>query len=137
MPIRKQLTKLAWGWLLTFWTCAAAAAQVTFGTDLTSIPPAAVAVSVLLAVIGGAAYTAQKMANPDGAIVSVAREIISDVLTSTVVGLLVFFFASYLGWHPLLQAGVITLSGYGGSRVLEPALSALIAWFTRTADKAP
>lgn len=130
-----RLKNLFIGWLLAFWSVAAYAAQVTFAGDITSIPPAAFAISALLSIIGGAAYTAQKVANPDASIRSIPAEIIKDILTSIVVGLLIFFLGSYMQWASVVQAGLITLGGYGGSRVLEPALGAFIRWINRFGEK--
>lgn len=131
MLSRLQLKNLFCGWLAAFWSVAAFAAQTRFVSDLTSIPPDAVAISIILSLIGGAAYSAQKIASPDTVIKSIPLEIIKDVLTSIVVGLLIFFLGTYLEWATVVQAGLITLGGYGGSRVLEPALSTFINWIGR------
>ena len=128
MPASLQLRKILWAKMLMLWSCAAFAAQATFANDLAAIPPAAIAISVLLAVIGGAAYTAQKIADPNTVVKSNALEIVKDTLTSVVVGLLIFFMGSYWQLASVLLAGLITLGGYGGSRVLEPALERLIEW---------
>lgn len=135
MPISLQLKKIVWGWLITFWSAAAWAAEASFGSDMTSIPPAAIAISVLLAIIGGSAYSAQKLADPNTVIKSVPLELIKDILTSIVVGLLIFFLGSWLNWASVVQAGLITLGGYGGSRVLEPSLGAFINWLGRLGAK--
>jgi ABC-type xylose transport system permease subunit len=127
MPTATQLKSFVSFWLLLFWSIAAYAAQETFGGDLRDIPPAAVAISVLLAIIGGAAYTASKLAAPDVQVKSVPLEVLKDVLTSIVVGFIVFCVGSYMQWPSVVQAGLITLAGYGGSRVLEPLLAALIS----------
>jgi hypothetical protein len=60
-----QVKKICWGSLAALWTASAAAAQATFVTDLSSIPVAAVAVAVLIALLGGAASTLAKIASPD------------------------------------------------------------------------
>lgn len=131
MPASLQLKQFVGIWLLLFWATAAFAAQATFSHDVTDIPPAAVAISCLLAIIGGAAYTAQKIADPNVTIRSPAKEIVKDVLTSIVVGLVIFCLGSYLQWASVVQAGLITLGGYGGSRVLEPLLSGFLKWIGR------
>lgn len=131
MPTSIQLKSIVSLWLLLFWAVAACAAQTTFVGDMSDIPPAAVAISILLAIIGGAAYTASKIASVNVVVKSVPLEVLKDVLTSIVVGLLIFFLGSYLEWPSVVQAGLITLGGYGGSRVLEPALAAFIAWISR------
>ncbi len=136
MLTRLQLKDLFFGWLCAFWVPAVWAAQSTFAGDITAIPPAAIAISVLLAIIGGAAYTAQKIADPVVVIKSIPAEIIKDVLTSIVIGLLIFFLGSYMQWASVVQAGLITLGGYGGSRVLEPALSTFLKWIGRLGERA-
>jgi hypothetical protein len=137
VPATLQLKRFVSIWLMVFWSAAAAAAQATFAHDLRDIPPAAVAISVLLAVIGGAAYTAQKLADPAVVVKTVGAEIIKDVLTSVVVGVVVFCLGSYLEWPSVVQAGLITLGGYGGSRVLEPGLATFIRWISRLGGPAP
>ncbi len=131
MPSRLQLKQFVGIWLLLFWATAAFAAQATFANDVTDIPPAAIAISCLLAIIGGAAYTAQKIADPATVVKNVTLEIVKDLLTSVVVGLCIFCLGSYLNWASVVQAGLITLGGYGGSRVLEPAVAAFINWLGR------
>lgn len=131
MPASLQLKQLVWTLLLLFWSAAAMAAQATFANDLSDIPPAAIGISMLLAVIGGSAYTAQKIADPVTVVRNAGLEIVKDLLTSVVVGLCIFCLGSYLNWASVVQAGLITLGGYGGSRVLEPAVAAFIRWISR------
>jgi hypothetical protein len=119
----------------TIWSVSAWAAQTTFVGDLADIPPAAVAVSVLLAIIGGAAFTAQKMADPTVVVKSVVLEIIKDTLNSVVAGILTFFVLSWAGWPAVLQAAGITIAGYGGSRVLEGYLNAGLSRILRLGAK--
>lgn len=130
-----QLKQLCWAWLASLWTASAWAAQTTFVGDLAAIPPAAVAVSALLAIIGGAAYTAQKMADPAITVKSIPLTIVSDLLASVVAGLLTFFLSSWAGFPAVLQAACITLAGYGGSRVLERYLVAGMARIDRLGGK--
>ncbi len=130
-----QLKKMTWAWLASFWVSSACAAQATFAGDLSTIPPAAIAVSVLLAFIGGAAFTAQKMADPATVVKSVTLEIIKDLLASIVAGLLTFFVCSWLNFAPLLQAACITIAGYGGSRVLERYLNSALLRIDRLGGK--
>jgi hypothetical protein len=127
MPASLQLKRLCFIWLTLFWSGLAYAAQATFVHDLSDIPPVAVAISCLLSIIGGAAFTAQKIADPGTLVTRPVVTIVRDVLNSIVAGLLVFFLGSYFNWSSVVQAGLITLAGYGGSRLLEPVLSALIA----------
>jgi hypothetical protein len=125
--MRDRLQYLIWTWLGVLWTTGAVAAQTTFANDITSIPPGAIAVAMLLAFIGGAAYTTSKVANPTVVVASVPLEIVKDIMSSLVAGLVTFFAGAYLGWSPFLQALCITVAGYGGSRVLEAAVGQLIS----------
>lgn len=118
-----QLKHICWAWLTAFWVTGAWAAQTTFVGDITGIPPAALAISCLLSTIGGAAYTASKLADPSIIVQRVALEITKDLLASIVAGLLTFFICSWMGIASVLQAACITLAGYGGSRVLERYLN--------------
>jgi hypothetical protein len=131
MQVAHQLRSALSAFLLLFWSVAAYAAQATFVGDLQSIPPAAVAIAVLLSLIGGAAYTASKVANPNVTVKSMPAEIVKDVLTSIVVGFVTFCIGSYMEWPAVVQAGLITLAGYGGSRVLEPMLAIAIQRFSK------
>lgn len=130
-----QLRNLMWGWLISFWSVAAWAAQVSFTADLALIPPAAIAVSVLLSIIGGAAFSASKLADPETVVKSVSLEIVKDILASIVAGLLTFFICSWLNFAAVLQAACITIAGYGGSRVLERYLNSALLRIDRLGGK--
>lgn len=122
-----QLKKICWAWLASFWSAGAVAAQATFGSDLSTIPPAAVAVAVVLALIGGAAATLRKIASPTITIKSVPLEVTSDLLLSLLAGLVTYFLCAWQEVPILLQAGLIPLAGFGGARVLEAYLSGALA----------
>jgi hypothetical protein len=62
---------------------------------------------------------------------SVPAEVIKDLLTSVVIGLVTFFAGTYFEWPSVVQAGFITLGGYGGSRVLEPLLAIAVKRLAR------
>lgn len=117
------------------WSAAAVAAQTTFARDLAALPLDAVAISMVLALIGGGAYTAQKIADPNVVIKSRKHEVVKDMLNSIVVGLLIFFGGVWQEWGSMPLAILITLGGYGGSRVLEPALLSFINWISRLWEK--
>ncbi len=116
--------KMCWAWLLTFWSASAWAATATFASDLSSIPVAAVAVAVGLSLIGGAAATLQKIANPEFVVKSVPLEVVKDILASVVAGLVTYSVCAWQELPLLLQPAFITVAGYGGSRVLERYLAA-------------
>jgi hypothetical protein len=126
---------MCWVWLLTFWSASAWAASSTFASDLSSIPAAAVAVAVGLSLVGGAAATLQKIANPDFSVKSVPVEIIKDIFASVVAGLVTYSLCVWQGIPLLLQPACITIAGYGGSRVLERYLAAGISRIDRLGGK--
>ncbi|MCC6071470.1 phage holin family protein [Massilia sp. GCM10020059] len=132
---RMQLKKFIWAWLASFWSASAWAATATFASDLSKIPPAAVAVAIALSFIGGAAATLQKIANPDFVVKNVALEIAKDICGSLVAGLVTYSLCAWQELPLLLQPGCITIAGYGGSRVLERYLAAGIARIDRFSGK--
>lgn len=127
--------KMCWAWLLTFWSASAWAATATFASDLSSIPAAAVAVAVGLALIGGAAATLQKIADPGFVVKSIPLEIIKDIFASVVAGLVTYSLCAWQGLPLLLQPACITIAGYGGSRVLERVLAAGLTRIDRLGGK--
>lgn len=130
-----QLKKICWVWISTLWTASAAAAQVTFVTDLASIPVAAVAVAVVIALLGGASSTLAKIANPDVVIKNLPLTVMRDILASLVVGLVTFFVCAWRELQPLLAAACILVAGYGGSRVLDRYLAVGMSQIDRLAGK--
>lgn len=132
-----KLKNICWAWIATLWTASAAAAQATFVTDLSKIPLAAVAIAVLIALIGGAAATLAKVANPSLEIKNMGLVVASDILSSLVVGLVTFFLCAWQELNPLLAAGCIFVAGYGGSRVLDRYLAAGMSQIDRLAAGKP
>jgi len=116
------------------WTaCAYAAAPNLAPPSLTDIPVRALAAAVFLALIGGAARTAQKLANPQIVVSSIPMLILADVLTSVAVGSATYFLVAWRAFDPLLQAFAITVAGWGGSTVLENYVG---AWARRITGSA-
>lgn len=130
-----QLKKIYLAWMAMMWTVSAWAAQVTFVTDLASIPIAAVAVAILIALIGGSAAHLAKIAHPDVVIKSVLLESLKDMMASLSAGLATFFVLAWRESPPLLTAGCILIAGYGGSRILDRALGAGLSQIDRLAGK--
>lgn len=127
-----QLKRVFWAWLLITWSTTAWAAESTFATGLASIPFDAIRWTVALAFIGGAAATTNKIADPAITVKNVWLEIAKDVLASLVAGLVTFFLCSWVNVAYWLQAALITLAGYGGSRALDQLLvNGLFAWFEK------
>lgn len=130
-----QLKQVLWAWLLSIWSASAWAASTTFASDLSKIPAAAVAVAVVLSLIGGGAATLQKIANPEAVIKSVWLEVTKDVFGSVVAGLVTYSLCAWQEIPLLLQPGCITIAGYGGSRVLERYLAAGMSRIDRLGGK--
>lgn len=130
-----QLKKIGWVWLMTMWSASAWAAQVTFVTDLSAIPLGAVAIAALISLIGGAAATLARIANPDALIKNLLLEVLRDILASLVVGMVTFFACAWREVSPLLAAGGIFIAGYGGSRVLDRYLSVGLSQIDRLGGK--
>ena len=130
----QNLIRYHWLWMLMVWPLSAWAASITFGDDLAHIPAAAFAVCLLLSFIGGLASTLQKLAADDPAVRSVALEIAKDTVVSLVAGLVAFFVSEWLDLQSVLEAGVITLSGYGGSRGLDRMLGRALREVDRGVD---
>lgn len=118
----QNLIRYRWFWLAVVWPPSAYAASVTFTDDLAHIPFAAIAMCLFLSFIGGLASTLQKLAAQTPAMRSLWLEISKDLVVSLVAGLLAFFASEWLDFQAVLEAGVITLAGYGGSRVLDRLL---------------
>jgi hypothetical protein len=130
-----QLKRMCWTWLLFFWSASAWAAGATFASDLSSIPAAAVAVAVGLALIGGAAATLNKIATPEFVVKSVLLEIVKDIFGAVVAGLITYSLCAWQEIPLLLQPACITIAGYGGSRVLERYLAAGMSQIARLGGK--
>ncbi|MEX3614281.1 MAG: phage holin family protein [Burkholderia gladioli] len=118
----QNLIRYRWFWLAVVWPPSAYAASVTFTDDLAHIPFAAIAMCLFLSFIGGLASTLQKLAAQTPAMRSLWLEISKDLVVSLVAGLVAFFVSEYLDFQAVLEAGVITVAGYGGSRVLDRLL---------------
>jgi hypothetical protein len=128
-----QLRKSCWACLLALWSASAWAAATV--NDLSSISFVAVAVAVVLAVIGGAAATLQKLASPEIVVKSILLEVCKDTVSSVVAGLVTYSLCAWQELPMLLQPACITMAGYGGSRVLERYLAAGMSRIDRLGGK--
>jgi len=127
-----QLKKFFFAWLILMWSVATWAAESTFAKDMSSIPLEAIQWTVLLSLIGGAAFTTNKVSRPDIIVKNIWLEMAKDLLMSLVAGLVTFFFTSWWAAPYWLQAALITLAGYGGSKALDKYLAdALFAWIDK------
>lgn len=121
----QQIIKLMWAlWLLCWATAAIAGGSVTFDQDLANVAPEAIALTLVLSLLGGVANTLQKLARVDAPPVrSVTLEVAKDLVVGVVAGLAAFFISEWMEWKWALEALAVTLAGYGGSRVLDAVLN--------------
>lgn len=119
-----QLKYAIWAYLIFNWGAVAYAAESPLVAGLESIPIKALGYVLALSVIGGTAGTLTKIARPDIAIGNLPLEITKDMSASIVAGVLAFFFTSWFkeGFNFWLQAALVTMAGYGGSKVLDVML---------------
>lgn len=131
-----QLKTAIWAWLLVFWCSVAYAAETDLAKGLESIPFGAIKYVLIFSFIGGAVGTLNKITNPAVNVKRVWLEVLKDMLSSLLAGMLVFFFTS---WSPIsfwIQAALITLAGVGGSRVTDRMIEGgFFAWIDRVFGK--
>ena len=117
-----------WGVCALLWTAAAYAmarqSEAALADGLAGIPLASLALALLLALIGGAASTFQRLASSDPPARSMAIEVGSVITASVVAGLAAFFFCEWREWPASLTALTITLASWGGKRLLDQAVDA-------------
>jgi hypothetical protein len=85
---------------------------------LSELSVMSVVIAVLLAIIGGAAATLQRVA----AAKDMSRwklEVMRDLSASIVSGLIVFFVLESMQFNAAREAAVVTLSGFAGSTLLD------------------
>ena len=121
---------LAFTWLLLV-AKLAHGQTVSIAHGLASIPPANILVAVGLAGVGGLAWTSQKEAKAEGENKKLLLTVVSDLLVSIVAGLSVYFMLTTVTDSIMIQSAGITIAGYGGTRVLEPATQAVIDFVKR------
>jgi hypothetical protein len=117
-----QQTIRIWALLLALtWSAAAYAAasiNVVIGRDLANIPMLAYGITIILSSIGGAASTLQKLSRqPD--LTRWKLEVVKDLVSSIVAGLLVFFLCESFDWDSAREAFAITIAGYGNSKLID------------------
>lgn len=126
-----QLKYAIWACLILNWGAVAYAAENPLVEGLESIPLKALGYVLALSIIGGTAGTLTKLARPDVMVRNLPLEITKDMLASIVAGLLVFFVTMWWeGVNFWLQAALVTMAGYGGSKVLDMMLiDGAMPWF--------
>lgn len=126
-----QLKYAIWCCLILNWGAVAYAAENPLVQGIESIPLKAFGYVLALSIVGGTAGTLTKLARPDLIVRNLPLEITKDMLASIVIGMLVFFFTSW--WDSInfwLQAAMITIAGYSGSKGLDMLLiDGAMPWF--------
>lgn len=122
-----QLKHAVWVYVFLNWSAVAYAAENTMVEGIESIPAKAIAYVLSLSIVGGAAGTLTKLARPDVAVRNLPLEITKDIFASVVAGMLAYFFTNWKSTGGVamdfwLQAALVTIAGYGGSKILDLVL---------------
>lgn len=132
-----QLKTVFWAYLLIFWSAAVWAADTEQAKGLESISLLTILYVFVVAAVGGALTTLNKITNPVIVVKFIWLELLKDVLSSFIAGLLAFFLTSWWSTAIWGQAVFITLAGVGGSRVLDRMLEGgMFPWIDRVFGKA-
>ena len=116
-----QLKYAIWLYLFLNWFAVAYATETGLPPGIESIPLSGIGRVLWLAMTGGAGCTLVKLTK--GPVLRLPVEIIKDLVCSIIAGLLVYFFSNwYKNVDLYLQAGLILLAGYGGSRMIDVSL---------------
>lgn len=113
------MTAMLWG--VTF-TAAVRAEGIGYriGSDLASIPFSAYVIVTLLSGIGGFVSTLIRLSNePDEKLVRWKLLVLRDMAASLLAGIVVFFWSESARWETAQAAIMITLAGFGGTKVLD------------------
>lgn len=105
--------------LVSFAAVAWAQERVAFGDDLASMSWLTLLFVVALPAAGGMAATLRKLHNKDTQVRSPALMVATDLLTSIVAGVLVFFGAIKFEADTPTTGGALILAGWSGARVFE------------------
>ena len=127
---------VAWA-LWSSCSTAIAAAVVTEPTTLVELPWLSIAGGCLLSFVGGLTNTTRLMlaaANTNSSI-PVKRQLAADTAMSLVLGLVTFAVVKVSGQGVYLLLAALPLAGYGGARVLDPAVDALTAFLASVFGK--
>lgn len=120
---KSSLRIVIWFWTLTMWGVTVYAAEKDrFVTGIEAIPFEALKYILIIVAISGSAATLTKLTKENAPIIrNLPLEIVKDAVTSFAAGVLAFFVTSWQHEYiPFwLQAIIIFMAGYGGSRFLE------------------
>jgi hypothetical protein len=103
------------------YTAQAYAVEVPFSDGVSRIPLKALGYVALLSMLGGLASTLQKISNPKSKFKNLLLEVVKDLVVSLVAGVVAFALAEQAGMSAMLEAAIITLSGWAGSNYLDKA----------------
>lgn len=126
-------TKVA---LVILWPTCAWAAAITFGQSMSSIPPLAVLMTIVLSTLSGITALLHAMKQEYEKNAAIARLwllIASKLFGSNMAGLLMFFFGESLGLDDAKQAMAIIAAAFGGTWFIERVLQS----FTNTIAPEP
>lgn len=126
-----QLKYAIWACPILNWGAVAYAAENPLVQGIESIPAKALGYVLSLSIVGGTAGTLTKLARPDLVVRNLPLEITKDMVASIVVGMIVFFVTMWWeGVNFWLQAAMITMAGYSGSKGLDMLLvDGAMPWF--------
>ncbi|AJD82928.1 hypothetical protein PJWF_00034 [Achromobacter phage JWF] len=113
------MTAMLWG--VTF-TAAVQAQGIGYriGADLASIPFSAYVIVVMLSGVGGFVSTLIRLSNEsDEKLARWKLFALRDMASSLLAGIVVFFWAESSQWDSARAAIMITLAGFGGTKVLD------------------
>jgi len=113
------MTAMLWG--VTF-TAAVQAQGIGYriGADLASIPFSAYVIVVLLSGVGGFVSTLIRLSNePDEKLARWKLLVLRDMAAALLAGVIVFFWSEASRWETAYAAIMITLAGFGGTKVLD------------------
>jgi hypothetical protein len=127
-----QLKTAIWLWAMVLWGSAAYAAETDLAKGLEAIPFAAIKYVLIFSFIGGVVGTLNKITNPNIVVQRVWLEVLKDLMSSLLAGMLAFFFTSWMPISFWIQAALITLAGVGGSKILDRMLEGgMFPWIDR------
>jgi hypothetical protein len=110
-------------------TSAYAAARESFGSSLASIPPMAIAMTLLISSLSGLASLLAQLKKDyqlQGEVPRLGLYVASKLTGSNVVGLAAFFYCEYKQWDPFLEALSIMGASYAGTMLAERAIAVYI-----------
>lgn len=145
MAASLQLKIAIWFYILTSWTVVVyAAEQDKFSTGIEAIPFESFKYVLIIVAISGTAATLTKLTKthdpnlpPPPPIKNLPLEIVKDAVTSFAAGVFAFLVTSW--WEGVdfwMQAIIIFIAGYGGSRALESVFNeGFMPWMRGVFDR--